>query len=59
MKKKTKAEIGKRMIHIRLDIDVHRQLKMRAVREDTTVQNLVESLIHRSFLDNNNRRAGK
>jgi hypothetical protein len=33
------------MIHIRLDDETHRSLKMYAVRYDTTVQSVVENLI--------------
>lgn len=34
-----------RMIHIRLDDKTHKRLKIEAVRNDTTIQNLVEELI--------------
>ena len=33
------------MIHIRLDEHVHRELKILAVKNDTTIQTLVENLI--------------
>lgn len=34
-----------RMIHIRLDEQTHRELKLLAVKADTTVQSVVEGLI--------------
>ena len=33
------------MVHIRLDEHTHRELKILAARNDTTVQDLVEELI--------------
>jgi hypothetical protein len=34
------------MIHIRLDNTTHRELKVYAVKNDATVQSVVEELIH-------------
>ena len=45
MKKESNAHTKDRMIHIRLDDKTHKRLKMDAVHQDTTVQNLVEKLI--------------
>jgi hypothetical protein len=39
------------MIHIRLNNKTHKRLKIRAVREDTTIQKLVEDLILKSLAD--------
>jgi predicted HicB family RNase H-like nuclease len=35
-----------RMIHIRLDEQTHRQLKVHAARQGKTIQQTVEGLIH-------------
>ena len=40
-----KGRVATRMIHIRLADDVHRRLRIRAAREDTTIQKWVASLI--------------
>ena len=45
MKKKSITQTKDRMIHIRLDERVHRELKIFAVKNDTTIQALVEGLI--------------
>jgi len=45
MKKKSNTQTKNRMIHIRLDEHVHRELKILAVKNDTTIQTLVENLI--------------
>jgi len=50
MKNKTDKRTKERMIHIRLDDNTHRQLKINAVQNDTTIQQLVEDLILRSFV---------
>ncbi len=36
-----------RMIHIRLDEQTHRKLKILVARTGTTIQSVVEDLIHR------------
>ena len=38
------------MIHIRLEEDVHRELKMMAAEKRTTIQKLVSDLIQRTVL---------
>ena len=38
-----------RMIHIRLDEDTHRRLKMHAAESRSSIQRLVESLIRRKY----------
>lgn len=45
MKKKIYSPAKERMIHIRLDEKTHRELKLHAVSNDTTVQSVVEDLI--------------
>jgi hypothetical protein len=40
-----------RMIHIRLDDKTHRQLKIHAAQNDTTIQQLVENLICQKFIE--------
>lgn len=49
MSKKKSTQTKDRMIHIRLDDKTHKRLKLEAVHQDTTVQNLVEHLILSSF----------
>lgn len=49
--KKTNAKSRDRMIHIRLDENTHKRLKLEAVHRDSTVQNLVERLIRNSLTD--------
>jgi hypothetical protein len=39
------------MIHIRLDEDTHKRLKLEAVHQDSTVQDLVERLIRRRLVN--------
>jgi predicted HicB family RNase H-like nuclease len=41
----TSKQAKLKMVHIRLDERTHRELKILAVRNDTTVQDLVEELI--------------
>jgi predicted HicB family RNase H-like nuclease len=50
MKEKLITQTKNRMIHIRLDNKTHRRLKIKAVKEDTTVQKLVEDLILESIV---------
>jgi predicted HicB family RNase H-like nuclease len=50
-RKKAEPPKGK-MIHIRLTNDIHKQLKMKAVESDTTIQELVEELIRNYTRDN-------
>ena len=47
MKEEIASEIGKRMIHVRLNALTHRRLKMLTVREDSTIQGVVEELIEK------------
>ena len=49
MSKKKSTQTKDRMIHIRLDDKTHKRLKLEAVHQDTSVQNLVETLILCSF----------
>jgi predicted transcriptional regulator len=46
---------GKRMIHIRLDENTHRELKIFAAKTDQTVQGIVEDLI-RNKIDKDQKR---
>lgn len=39
-----------RMIHVRLDEETHRQLKVHIARQGITIQQLVEGLIHRKVV---------
>jgi predicted transcriptional regulator len=43
--KKQNKRASERMIHIRLDENIHRELKILAARTDRTVQGIVEDLI--------------
>jgi predicted HicB family RNase H-like nuclease len=45
LKKKPGAGANDRMTRIRLDDKTHKRLKIMAVREDTSIQKLVEPLI--------------
>ena len=45
MKKNSAHPSKDRMIHIRLSSQAHKQLRVRAAQEDTTIQRLVEDLI--------------
>lgn len=47
MEKNRTRHSRERMIHIRLDEQTHRQLKILAARTDASVQSVVESLIRR------------
>ena len=47
MKEEIAGEVGKRMIHVRLNTLTHRRLKMLTVREDSTIQGVVEELIEK------------
>jgi predicted HicB family RNase H-like nuclease len=49
MKNKTDKHTKKRMIHIRLDDKVHKELRIQAVQKDTTIQTIVEDLILQSL----------
>jgi len=46
------------MIHIRLNEETHKRLKIKAVHQDTTVQNLVERLILDSLAKSQSGEAG-
>jgi len=49
MTKKKLTEARERMIHIRLDEKTHRRLKIEAVKNDSSIQELVEGLIVRKL----------
>ena len=51
MKKESNSHTKDRMIHIRLDDKTHKRLKIKAVKEDTSIQKLVEALILKSFVN--------
>ena len=55
MNKKNKFVAKGRMIHIRLDDKTHRKLKINAVQNDTTIQQLVEDLILQSLVKSQSR----
>lgn len=42
---------GGRMIHVRLPEDIHRELRIRAAEEDTTIQAWVSSLVAKNLKD--------
>jgi len=44
------------MIHIRLDPDIHKDLKMKAVEKGTTIQRVVEKLISQYLKKEDNRK---
>lgn len=46
-----------RMIHIRLDDKIHRQLKVDAAQNDSSIQQLVESLIRRRYANSRARKS--
>ena len=45
LSKKRNKHTSERMIHIRLDENIHRELKILAAKTDRTVQGIVEDLI--------------
>ena len=51
MKDKTVSKFGQRMIHVRLNELTHKRLKMLTVREDSTIQGIVEELIERRLAE--------
>jgi hypothetical protein len=51
MKDKTVGKFGKRMIHVRMNELTHRRLKMLTVREDSTIQGVVEELIEKRLAE--------
>ena len=55
MKKISNTQSKDRMIHIRLNEETHKLLKMRAVQNDTTIQKLVEKLILQSLAKSKGR----
>ena len=57
MKQKSNTQSKDRMIHIRLDENTHKRLKIKAVQGDTTIQQLVEDLILESFLKSRSKDA--
>jgi len=50
MTKKSGDRPKERMIHIRLDEETHRHIKIEAVKNDTTIQQLIEDLILRNLI---------
>jgi plasmid stability protein len=50
MSKELKKIYRNRMIHVRLDEDTHRRLKVRAAQGGTTIQQVVESLIRQKVV---------
>jgi predicted HicB family RNase H-like nuclease len=49
MSRKTKRQNSDRIIHIRIDEETHRMLKMEAASSETTIQQIVESLLRKKF----------
>jgi predicted HicB family RNase H-like nuclease len=39
-----------RMIHIRVDVETHKHLKIHAAQTSTTIQQLVEGLIRQKYI---------
>jgi predicted HicB family RNase H-like nuclease len=50
MKKKSNTPSRNRMIHIRLNEETHKRLKIKAVQNNATIQKLVEDLILQSLV---------
>jgi plasmid stability protein len=46
MKNSMNRPLKDRMIHIRLDDQTHKKLKIEAARNDTTIRRLVEEISH-------------
>jgi predicted HicB family RNase H-like nuclease len=46
-----------RMIHIRLDVETHKRLKIHAAQTSTTIQQLVEGLICRTYIKSHAKNA--
>jgi plasmid stability protein len=51
MIKKPEKSSRERMIHIRLDDETHRRLKVYAAMKGTTIQQIVESLIYQGVVE--------
>jgi len=56
MNKKTKGHAKDRMIHIRLDEQIHRQLRILVAKKDTTIQQLVSDLIRCEITESGKRK---
>ncbi len=51
MSKNSQKSPRDRMIHIRLDIETHKRLKINAAQKETTIQQLVADLIHHKYVN--------
>ena len=57
MSKTPRRSPSDRMIHIRLDEETHRLVKVQAAQHGLTIQRLVESIIRRQVVNQENRSA--
>jgi len=48
-----------RMIHIRLDEETHKQLKIQAAQSSTTIQQIVENLIRKKVVSSESKRGSR
>jgi len=55
----TKTTYRGPMIHIRLDGETHRQLRILVAKKDTTIQQLVNDLVQREIRRSNEHRRSK
>ncbi len=55
MNKEPRKSPKGRMIHVRLDDETHRRLKIYAAQASATIQQLVEDLIHQKLIKSSGR----